>query len=316
MARGPRPRPKRHFDLTRLRLREIERIIESRGVAFDTDDADLYLLPVAQCFLKIRQKKFGQVSPEALCEALEFWASERKRALPGELLRSVVGQAFAFPAPARADPLAVRLRLRDQERLALGLRTIGACDADRTERARRAKERKRLRERERSAAKRRAAGAVPRGRWLAGSLARTQPWLGEGVSKETWYRRRRARAGGTGPLPEVGTGPLPHDGTSVSPYNSSTGEQIPVPAPRLRPRAGLETRASPKHLTGPKGRASGGTPARERASTGCRSERAASQRTLSFRPAGPAAAEMGRFAGRGARPPPQARAFGRRRSHR
>jgi len=53
---------------------------------------------------------------------------------------------------------------------------------------------KRERDRERKVAKLRAAGAVPRGVYLAKSLARAKPWEQEGISRRTW-ERRRARNG-------------------------------------------------------------------------------------------------------------------------
>ena len=51
------------------------------------------------------------------------------------------------------------------------------------------------RQRKKRESNRRRKGIRPRGQYLANSLSRQRPWVAEGISKSTWYRRRR---GGTG----------------------------------------------------------------------------------------------------------------------
>jgi hypothetical protein len=68
----------------------------------------------------------------------------------------------------------------------LGVTTIGAVDENK---AARTKRRKRL-DRERKANARRAKGAKPRND--AQSISQAMPWLEEGISRRTWYRRRKA----------------------------------------------------------------------------------------------------------------------------
>lgn len=53
------------------------------------------------------------------------------------------------------------------------------------------------RERIRSEKRRRAAGVRPRQVYLAESLTAQQPWKKEGISRATWYRRRKQEREGT-----------------------------------------------------------------------------------------------------------------------
>ena len=50
---------------------------------------------------------------------------------------------------------------------------------------------RRERARVRGAAKRRAKGVKPRAKYESESLARTQPWKAQGISRATWFRRRK-----------------------------------------------------------------------------------------------------------------------------
>lgn len=56
---------------------------------------------------------------------------------------------------------------------------------------------KRERGRERKKVERRAAGAVSREAYLAGSLSQKKPWACEGISRQTWERRRARNLTGT-----------------------------------------------------------------------------------------------------------------------
>jgi hypothetical protein len=56
-----------------------------------------------------------------------------------------------------------------------------------------AKARRKERDRIDKAAKRRAAGALPRAVYEANSLSRTKPWQAMGISRRTFERRRKAK---------------------------------------------------------------------------------------------------------------------------
>jgi hypothetical protein len=115
------------------------------------------------------------------------WMQEDERA---ELLATVI----AKPLRWRADKLAACFGLTAAERERLHIRTIGAIDLDKAERAKRRAERKVAAERER----RRAKGATPR---LTVSARQQQPWLAAGISRRTWYRHRAAARHGTTACP-------------------------------------------------------------------------------------------------------------------
>ncbi len=121
-----------------------------------------------------------------------------------------------------ASTLGKHLRLTDHERILLRITTIEAHDITPAERHRLRRTMKTIKERER----RRAQGVKPRAIYERNSLTRTKPWKGQGISRTTWYRRRRNKAGkqpgtslrastlltgleGRTPVP-IGTLPVPH----------------------------------------------------------------------------------------------------------
>lgn len=104
-----------------------------------------------------------------------------------------------------------RVGLTFEERQRLCISTMWAADMPIAEQKEQIKEAKRERERERIAAKRRAKRLV-RTAWLAEhAVHRSQPWVSEGISRATWFRRRK---------PEHETGvsrPARNDETGVLP---------------------------------------------------------------------------------------------------
>lgn len=176
--------------LSHLRVKEIETLIRARhGVVVPdgrgTDDLDAcnaYLMAVAG--------SRGEI---------EGWASrwlpwlddpqviEKAHKLAAKLARGRKGATVL-----RADAIARLLTVTLEERQRLGLKTIGACDVGRAERNRLAKELKRERDRNRQALKRKAAGkSRSREQFITDGLTAKKPWLAEGISRATWYRRQR-----------------------------------------------------------------------------------------------------------------------------
>jgi hypothetical protein len=100
-------------------------------------------------------------------------------------LDALVAECITKPRRWRADKLAWRLRLTAADRKALRITTISAIDANRAQRIARRRER----DRKRKAARRAAAGAIPREQYEAQSIERAQPWTMLGMSRATWYRR-------------------------------------------------------------------------------------------------------------------------------
>ena len=81
-----------------------------------------------------------------------------------------------------------------ETRQVLGITMIGAYDADKRERRRRRKERNR----QSKETQRRQRGAKLRSEYEAKSISRSKPWVAEGISRRTWYRRFKTPLDRTG----------------------------------------------------------------------------------------------------------------------
>lgn len=102
----------------------------------------------------------------------------------------MLSDALTVQLRYRADKLAWKLKVTATEREELGLRTIGAIDQTKQQRAAIAKTKRR----ERDLKRRRAKGAIPRAQYEVASANRTKPWQVAGVSRRTWYRARHKSA--------------------------------------------------------------------------------------------------------------------------
>jgi hypothetical protein len=87
-----------------------------------------------------------------------------------------------------ADALGKYLRLSDEMRTKLGIRTIGSFDVSRRQRAQRKKERNRMHNQN----KRRTQGMKSRTEYETNSITRTKPWEKYGISRRQWYRHKKA----------------------------------------------------------------------------------------------------------------------------
>jgi hypothetical protein len=104
-----------------------------------------------------------QLSPADTAELIDEANATAPRRTPDELAR-FLGVTYASRQQAKAW-------------------TLGAVDVSRAERTKRARARSRAKQQ----LKRRAAGAKPQSQ----SVSRAKPWEQEGISRRTWYRRRK-----------------------------------------------------------------------------------------------------------------------------
>ena len=216
-VRGKR---RRTYNPASHRLRELERIINARhGKALDTDDAGIYLVPVAQTLRRFHESKNGAASFDDVLDRLTVWAKMWTPKIADNMLRDAADEAMQNRKMDHADALAHRLRLTNAQREVLDLRTIGACDVSKAARARLAKERRRARNRARMAAWRLKKGMRPREQWLAQTLSRARPWDAEGISRRTWERRRRK---GQPPAPDPVSQVCRPIGTTVRGHRPAT----------------------------------------------------------------------------------------------
>ncbi|HEV2898862.1 MAG TPA: hypothetical protein VGX71_13700 [Pseudaminobacter sp.] len=173
------------------RLREIELIITSRygKTVPETDDADAFIRAAA---FSINAR--CRITGDDFDKALDGWCSRwAPWALPkaGTILRPIMVDLYNRVHDMTADDVARLLCVKLVERVNLGLKTIGAFDVTRAERKRFAKGRKRDADRLRQAENRKAAGRQSRESYLGQSLSTLKPWEAEGISRPTWYRRKR-----------------------------------------------------------------------------------------------------------------------------
>jgi hypothetical protein len=171
---------KKPVSMAALRCAEIKRLFVDRyGRALPDDDAGkddarimVHHLAMMSGDQRARMKSW-----------LTVWAPWMSADETIELINIVI----AKPLRWRADKLASRLNLREADRARLGITTIGAVDMTKAEREAARKARMRQAKRE----QRRKQGFKPRAEYLATSAERTKPWVAEGVSRRTWYRRNR-----------------------------------------------------------------------------------------------------------------------------
>ena len=171
--------------MSALRLADLRRVYAARyGRTLPDDDAgrDDVLILVHHLYWAGPAEGAGK-RIRAGCEIAAPWMTSPEVA---ELHAKVVNRPLRY----KADTLAKKLNLTEAERQRLHIRTIGAVDMTKAERL----EARKLRDRQTKRAKRRAQGARSRTEYEAKSISRTKPWEAEGISRKTWYKRRRQKA--------------------------------------------------------------------------------------------------------------------------
>ncbi|MEM7303174.1 MAG: hypothetical protein AAF468_18995 [Pseudomonadota bacterium] len=172
------------------RLREVETLIRHRhGHAIPkTDDAEFYIRVAAHALrVALPDDAMFRGALESWCGVFAPWALVRRQEIIEPIINETLHRAYNLSQRRAAELLALRWR----ERVELSNRTIAACDVSPQRQKELAKELNRKRARERRTQIRRAAGAQTRERYLSNSLSRTKPWKLEGISRRTWYRRKK-----------------------------------------------------------------------------------------------------------------------------
>jgi hypothetical protein len=161
------------YDIRRRRRREIEALAQYVG-ASETEDYSRYLVLWAQALPE---------SANRMVLLLQDASRRMRRSVTEIEAREIVEEARSTPRPRTPDGWARALGLKYQLRQFIGIKTIGAIDVNKRQRANLRK----LRRRERDRQRRQERGARPR----ALSLSRTRPWEAQGISRSTWQRRRK-----------------------------------------------------------------------------------------------------------------------------
>lgn len=183
---GRRRKTKRPFRRKVLQLRELEGLIRHRHGAIipQTDDAIIYAEIAAIMHLVIDRDGIENSFP-AWCRRWMPWADSK---LVERILYEDLRQHHQMPSD---DALGQLLRLTYAERTELDIRCIGSHDVTRRERAKLKAQRKREQDRARKRRKRRDSGIRSRTDYERFSASRQKPWREAGISRSTWYRRKR-----------------------------------------------------------------------------------------------------------------------------
>lgn len=172
-----------HF---RGRAAEIEKLIRHRHgqIIPETDDAFLYLEVISN----LTFVEFGEDHARVALAWAARWLPWAAKAAVEEVIYERTKVRYR---PLSTDALGHALHVSYEERSMLDLRTIGAFDVSKGQRARIQKKKRRDRDRHRKAIQRKLAGAVSRAEYLAQSLSQTKPWEAFGVCRRTWEKRGR-----------------------------------------------------------------------------------------------------------------------------
>lgn len=163
-----------------FRLCELERIFASRyGQILPDDDA-------GRCDLRFAFHHIAHHTGDVVGKMVR-WSRRWAPWLPPTGARLIAKDIAENPRRWKAATLGWALRLTYAERQRLRIKTIAAIDMTKAE-AKRLREQRKV---ERNREKRRQDGIMPRQEYQTTSLSRTKPWEAEGISRATWYRRRK-----------------------------------------------------------------------------------------------------------------------------
>jgi hypothetical protein len=228
--------PKRPL-IPNLRKRELERLFLDRcGKTLPDDDA-------GRDYLRLMADHLAQLGEHYITSWARVWAPW---ATDDDLdtLIEVVGPGKHW----KANALAKELNLNDATRTRLKIRTIGAVDRSKAQRAKRCRKRKAAAE----VARRAKVGAVPH----ALSAARAKPWEALGISRRTYYRNRANGTVGTNSCPillesqwdtkqcQGGPSRVSSDTLARADYHGHMNTELREIADDLSPRPAIETGAA------------------------------------------------------------------------
>lgn len=170
------------------RLHEVERVIMLRhGGPCGTGEAGMYFAIAVHSLVALELRRIeGRVDPVGygiVVAGIAAWCSEWLPGLPRREMVEVIDAAITEPRRLRADTAAAAIRLTMSERMAAGVTTIGATDANAEERAKLRKLKQAAdAQARRDAAEREFIG--PRPETVENTCTRL------GISRATFYRRR------------------------------------------------------------------------------------------------------------------------------
>jgi hypothetical protein len=168
--------------LAPIRIAELCRIFRDRYGQHLPDDAgreDARIMANHLAMLKGDQRR-------NIASWMARWAPWMRLDEVSRLIDAVLAKSLRWCA----DTLGKRLNLTEAERSRLKITTIGSVDMTKAERESARKARKRQAKRQ----QRRKQGIKPRAEYEQHSINRAKPWIAEGISRRTWYRRQQQAA--------------------------------------------------------------------------------------------------------------------------
>jgi hypothetical protein len=171
-----RERKREPVSIAALRIAELRRLFTARyGRLLPDDDAGR-----DDAFIMASHLAKRPEAERRIPAWLSLWAPWLTAEEVADLTTGTISKLLRW----RADKLAWRLRLTEDERRRLRITTIGAIDLTKAQRL----ARRRLHKRLCKEARRRHEGAKSRTEYEANSINRTKPWLALGMSRRSWYR--------------------------------------------------------------------------------------------------------------------------------
>jgi hypothetical protein len=170
--------------IKRIRLGNLKTLLRDRyGPVLPDDDAGRSDL----------EELLYLTAHQNMANVIEVWAPWFTAIEAERLMAHVKSLPFDM---RRSSPKALgqRLRVTNEERERLGVWQIGPCDMSKDDLAEQRKAKARLRMK----ARRRSQGKVSRAAYLAQFRDRQKPWIAQGISRRTWFRRKAKAAGDTG----------------------------------------------------------------------------------------------------------------------
>jgi hypothetical protein len=166
--------------MSTLRTAELDRLFDHRyrGNILPDDDA-------GRGDVRIMLHTLGRRSDPI--QRIDTWLAQRAPWFVGDERDRLVEAVMDNPLRWRADTLGKMLGLTTTDRAMLKIRSIGPIDSTAAER----KEMRRIQKRERLRAQRRANGKMERADYLRAISTIGSPWINAGISRATWYRKRR-----------------------------------------------------------------------------------------------------------------------------
>jgi hypothetical protein len=177
-ARYRKKKPRKRTSFVGLRLREFHKLANRWYGTELPDDED------GRDFLRVVANHLAHQPGDPYARILDWidlWAPWMESDEAEDIALRISENPLTYSADVAADRIWLDRETRDR----LGIRTIGAHDFDKEDRA----ELRRLKHAAREACRRARQGATPR----SACLARTRPWEALGISERTYYRRQQQR---------------------------------------------------------------------------------------------------------------------------